>query len=145
MQKPAFEPHPAVARIVDANFNRLSEGLKVIEDIVRLGINEPALLTRIRTLRTRLGKSFLALRLSVVPFRNSDQDPGRKDRFDRLKRKSLPDVLWVNFKRTEEASRVLEEMLKIDRPDYARRIKKFRFTLYELEKRALAAIKKSQP
>lgn len=145
MRQRVVKLHPTIARIVDANLNRLNEGLKVIEDIVRLGMNNPVLLTRIRTLRTRLGKIFLPLRLSVVQFRNSGQDPGRQDRFDRLKRKSLTDVLWVNFKRAEEASRVLEEVLKIDQPDYARRIKIVRFTLYDLEKRALAATKKSQP
>ncbi|MCL6465198.1 MAG: thiamine-phosphate pyrophosphorylase [candidate division WOR-3 bacterium] len=142
MPKRAIDLSPAVGRIVDANLNRLSEGLKVIEDITRLTINEPALLNRIRQLRTRFGKEFTRLRRAVVQFRNSKQDPGRSDRFDRLKRQSLNDVLFANFKRTQEAARVLEEVLKIDLPGYARRIKKVRFTLYDLEKATLRAANK---
>ncbi len=142
MPKRAIELSPAVGRIVDANLNRLSEGLKVIEDITRLTLNAPALLNRIRQLRIRLGREFSNLRRSVVLFRNSKQDPGRNDRFDRLQRKNLADVLIANFKRTEEAARVLEEVLKIDTPDYARKIKKIRFVLYDLEKTALRAANK---
>ncbi|NPV14328.1 thiamine-phosphate pyrophosphorylase [candidate division WOR-3 bacterium] len=142
MPKRAIELSPAVGRIVDANLNRLSEGLKVIEDITRLTLNAPALLNRIRQLRIRLGREFSNLRRSVVLFRNSKQDPGRNDRFDRLKRKNLADVLFANFKRTEEAARVLEEVMKIDKPDYARKIKRIRFALYDLEKAALRAANK---
>jgi thiamine-phosphate pyrophosphorylase len=142
MPKRSINLSPAVGRIVDANLNRLSEGLKVIEDITRLAINEPALLNQIRQLRTRFGKEFPRLRRAVVQFRNSKQDPGRGDRFDRLKRKSLNDVLFANFKRAQEAARVLEEVLKIDFPDCAQKIKSVRFTLYDLEKATLRAANK---
>ncbi len=142
MPKRAIDLSPAVGRIVDANLNRLSEGLKVIEDITRLAINEPALLNHIRHLRTRFAKEFIRLRRAAVQFRNSKQDLGRGDRFDRLKRKSLNDVLFANFKRTQEAARVLEEVLKIDFPDCARKIKSVRFTLYDLEKATLRAANK---
>lgn len=142
MPERAIDLSPAVGRIVDANLNRLSEGLKVIEDITRLTLNAPVLLNRIRQLRIRFGREFSKLRRSVVLFRNSKQDPGRNDRFDRLKRKNLADVLFANFKRAQEASRVLEEVLKIDTPDYARKIKKIRFALYDLEKATLRAANK---
>lgn len=127
------------ARIVDANLNRLTEGLRVVEDVVRLGLASPALLRSVRALRTRLGAESRALRRAVIALRQSETDPGRGDRFDRAKRRNLDDVLLANFKRSEEACRVLEEVLKIDEPGLAARFKAARFRLYDLEKRALAA------
>jgi thiamine-phosphate pyrophosphorylase len=69
--------------------------------------------------------------------RQSETDLGRGDRFDRTKRKSLEDVLLANFKRAEEAARVLEEVLKLSDKALAVRFKAVRFRLYDLEKQAM--------
>ncbi|MCX6842812.1 MAG: thiamine-phosphate pyrophosphorylase [candidate division WOR-3 bacterium] len=124
-------------RIVDVNLNRLSEGLRVVEDIVRLGLEKPRLLAGVRVLRTRVGKETRALRKRVILSRQSETDIGRGDRFDRTKRKSLEDVLLANFKRAEEAARVLEEVLKLSDKTLAARFKAARFRLYDLEKQAM--------
>lgn len=134
--RPAFDP--AVARIVDVNINRLTEALKVIEDILRLGKEKRSLLRQVRSLRTELGKKLKDLRRQVINFRASKNDPGRAERFDRLPRRCIDDVLLANFKRAEESARVLEEMLKIIAPELAPRLKATRFRLYELEQAALA-------
>lgn len=129
---------PAGARVVDVNLNRLSEALKVIEDVVRFGLASKALLRRVRSLRTDLGKGVMRLRRQVILFRASEKDLGRSDRFDRLPRRNLEDVLLANFKRAEEAARVLEEMMKVTaQRDWAGRFKKIRFRLYRLEKAAV--------
>ncbi|MBN2537865.1 thiamine-phosphate pyrophosphorylase [candidate division WOR-3 bacterium] len=128
------------ARIIDANLNRLSEGLKVVEDIARLGMEHKGLLRGIRALRTRLGNDTLVLRRRVVLDRHSEDDPGRPDRFDRGKRRDLGDVLAANFKRCQEACRVLEEVLKVDEPRLGAGFKQARFRLYDLERDALAAL-----
>ncbi|HDR00425.1 MAG TPA: hypothetical protein ENN51_09110 [candidate division WOR-3 bacterium] len=135
------------ARIVDVNLNRLTEGLKVVEDVVRFGPDSPpgrlpaqrGLLRSIRALRTKVGADVRVLRRQVIARRASETDPGRADRFDRTKRRSLDDVLAANFKRCEESCRVLEELLKIDEPRLAVKFKAARFRLYDLERRALAA------
>ncbi|MFO7676270.1 MAG: thiamine-phosphate pyrophosphorylase [bacterium] len=127
------------ARIVDANLNRLTEGLRVVEDVVRLGLEHGTLLRSVRALRTRVGADTRALRRKVIAGRASERDPGRGDRFDRTKRRNLDDVLAANLKRCEEACRVLEEVLKIDEPKLSARFKAARFRLYDLERRALAA------
>ena len=133
------------ARITDVNLNRLTEGLKVVEDIVRLGLEQRALLRSVRALRHRLGRETVTLRKSVVAFRDSEQDPGRGDRFDRAKRKDLEDVLLANFKRSEEAARVLEEVLKPSEPRLSARFKQVRFRLYDLEKKAVLAAARRGP
>jgi hypothetical protein len=126
-------------RIIDVNLNRLSEGLRVVEDVVRFGLEKPRLLAGVRSLRTRIGKETRALRKRVILSRQSETDLGRGDRFDRTKRKSLEDVLLANFKRAEEAARVLEEVLKLSDKALAARFKAVRFRLYDLEKEAVAA------
>jgi len=131
-----------IARIIDVNLNRLTEGLRVVEDITRLGLEKPRLLAGVRSLRTRIGKETRALRRRVIMSRQSETDLGRGDRFDRAKRKSLEDVLLANFKRAEEAARVLEEVLKVDEPKLAGKLKAVRFRLYDLEK--LTAVAASQ-
>ena len=128
------------ARLIDANLNRLTEGLRVVEDVVRLGLERPVLLRSVRALRTRLGTEVRAVRRTVIPGRSSETDPGRDDRFDRTKRHSLDDVLLANLKRSQEACRVLEEVLKIDDPRRAVKFKAARFRLYDIEKQALAAL-----
>jgi thiamine-phosphate pyrophosphorylase len=126
------------ARIIDVNLNRLAEGLKVVEDVVRLGLEHRGLLRSVRALRTRVGKETRELRFPVVLERRSEDDPGRPDRFDRTKRRDLADVLTANFKRCQEACRVLEEVLKIDEPRLGAKFKQARFRLYDLERQALA-------
>ena len=125
------------ARIIDVNLNRLTEGLRVVEDVVRLGFENRGLLSGIRSLRTEVGRDVRALRKRVIPSRKSETDPGRGDRFDRTKRKSLEDVLLANFKRAEEAARVLEEVLKVTEPGLAGKLKAVRFRLYDLEREVL--------
>lgn len=127
------------ARIIDANLNRLLEGLKVIEDITRLGLNNRNLLRSVRALRNRVGRETRSLRHRVLSARDSEQDPGRGDRFDRLRRRDLADVLMANFRRAQESSRVLEELLKVEEPALSPKLKAVRFRLYDLEKKALQA------
>ena len=127
-------------RIIDVNLNRLTEGLRVVEDVVRLGLEHKGLLRSVRALRTRVGKQTRVLRKRVVLNRDSEKDMGRGDRFDRTKRESLEDVLLANFKRAEEAARVLEEVLKIEEPKLSVKFKATRFRLYDLEKKAIEAI-----
>jgi len=113
----------------------------VVEDVVRLGMDRPALLRRVRALRTRLGRETRALRRGVIVSRGSESDPGRGDRFDRTRRRSLEDVLAANLKRAQEAARVLEEVLKLEDARLAARMKEVRFQLYDVEKQAALALK----
>ena len=125
------------ARLVDVNLNRLTEGLKVVEDVVRFALDRPGLLRSIRALRARAGAGSRGLRRRVVRSRDSGRDAGRADRFDRTQRRNLEDVLMANFKRAEESARVLEEVLKIEDARLAARFKAVRFRLYDLEKKPM--------
>ncbi|MEO0078449.1 MAG: thiamine-phosphate pyrophosphorylase [candidate division WOR-3 bacterium] len=134
-----------ISRIIDVNLNRLTEGLRVVEDVVRLGLERPRLLSSIRTLRTRVSAATRVLRRRVIASRDSGSDLGRGGRFDRTTRSSLEDVLLANFKRAEEAARVLEEVLKVAEPKLAGRMKAVRFRLYDLEKRVADEVRRQRP
>ncbi len=141
MAKMIFQPR--VARIIDVNINRLTEALKVVEDVVRFGWESKPLLRRVRALRTKVGKELKSLRPQVIEFRASEDDLGRSDRFDRLKRESLEEVLLANCKRAEEAARVLEEVLKMMKGgNWAEFFKEVRFRVYDLEKGLLKMVEK---
>lgn len=129
-------------RITDVNLNRLTEALRVVEDVVRLGLESRRLLQRVRGLRTRVGREVRLLRRRVILARDSAADPGRPDRFDRTRRRSLEDVLLANLKRAEEAARVLEEVLKLGEPKLAARFKEVRFRLYDIEGLALQMLER---
>lgn len=134
-----------VARIVDVNLNRLTEGLRVVEDIARLAASDRQLLTIVRKLRTEVGKDSRALRRRVMLARASETDPGRGDRFDRTRRRTLDDILFANLKRAEESCRVLEETLKLFEPDRAPGFKALRFKLYDIEAAAARALTQDKP
>ncbi len=128
---------PRTARIIDVNLNRLTEGLRVVEDVVRFGLENRRLLAGIRKLRTQIGRDVRALRKQAIGSRRSETDLGRSDRFDRAKRRNLEGVLLANFKRAEESARVLEEVVKVAEPGLAAKFKAARFRLYDLEREAV--------
>ena len=126
-------------RIIDVNINRLTEGLRVVEEIIRFEFEDKKLLNSIRQIHNRLTRTIKNYRKAVIPFRKSETDLGRPDRFDKLKRQNLSDVLFANLKRAQEAARVLEEIIKINDAKMSAFFKEIRFSLYDIEK--LIAIK----
>ena len=126
-------------RIIDVNINRLTEGLRVVEEIVRFEFEDKKLLTSIRQIHNRLTRTIKNYRKTIIPFRKSETDLGRSDKFDKLKRQNLSDVLFANLKRAQEAARVLEEIIKINDVKMSAFFKEIRFSLYDIEK--LIAIK----
>lgn len=125
---------PGRLRIIDANVNRVTEGLRVIEDILRYGYENPILQQEIKDLRHRLSGSVDHRR--VIAHRDACSDVGFSStgvlEYDR---NSLEDVIRSNMKRSQEGLRVLEEMFKFDSIGTSKEIKTFRYLLYDLEKK----------
>lgn len=91
-------------------------------------------------MRTGVSRQTRSLRRRVIASRCSESDLGRTDRFDRARRRSIEDVLLANLKRAQEAARVLEEVLKLERLRLAARLKAVRFSLYDIEKEMLMTL-----
>ena len=121
-------------RIIDVNLNRLTEGMRVIEDIVRFKFDDKITVNTIRKLKQKLRQIMGEMRKKVIFSRKSEQDVGRSATFDKMKRTNLIDVLTANFKRSQESTRVLEEVFKLNDSQISGLFKSIRFTLYDVEK-----------
>ncbi len=133
-----------IYRIVDANLNRGREGVRVVEEVARLYLDDAALSSKFKKLRHELTgvarKSFDEKKL--LSFRNSEGDVGANGMGSlEKKRADLGSIVQANLRRSQEATRVLEEFGKLINPDSARIFKKIRFRLYVLEQEMQALLK----
>ncbi len=126
-----------VYRVVDANLNRLREALRVVEEYVRFAADRPDLAARLKGLRHAVAPIEQAVgQHALLACRDTATDPfASETRPEERLRDGMAGVARANLKRGQEASRALEEYLKLlpgDAPaDEAKRI---RFELYDLEK-----------
>ena len=121
-------------RIVDANFNRTREGLRVLEELARFSDRNPVLTKTLRGLRHRISvlteRSFP--RPKLLANRCSETDPGRNFRPE--KRTGKKDLVLANSLRVAESLRVLEEMVTLLKPEATTSFQDLRFSFYDLEK-----------
>ena len=125
-----------VYRIIDANFNRAREALRVIEDFCRFSLNSAPLTTCAKQLRHELSAAISNLDpAKLIAARDSDGDVGVGVTVDnQLQRKDLRDCCTAACKRLTESLRALAEMTQTLNPEVAQTIEKLRFSAYTLEK-----------
>jgi len=130
-----------VYRILDANANRAREGLRVLEDIARFIHNNEKITSQLKRERHRI-TSFLKNvpgpggEKILIKARDSAADVGAKTNTPgEKKRDGIMEVAISNFRRSQEAIRVLEEFTKIFKGTVSQRFKAMRFRLYALEKK----------
>jgi thiamine-phosphate pyrophosphorylase len=126
-----------VARILDANFNRAREALRVIEDSVRFGADDASLTAALKQLRHDLAAAIAGLdSQSLLTHRDTPGDVGTAISTDSEQtRDSMEDVVAAAFKRLTEALRVLEEYGKTVDASFAASIEQLRYRAYDLEMR----------
>ncbi len=125
---------PELLRVIDANLNRLREGIRVIEDITRYKNNNKELSLKLKNLRhlARVDEN-----LALLQNRDSINDVLRQSTKSELKRTDILNIITANFKRAQESSRVLEELYKLNTPHYSENFKHIRYELYDLEKQII--------
>ena len=129
---PSLDSHSAgIERLIDANLNRLGEGIRVIEDIARYVHDDSTLTPRLKTLRHQLQQAHNPQRLL---YRDIENDVQKESISSELTRSSLSDLIIANFSRTQESSRVLEESFKLTDTTLSELFKSIRYELYALEK-----------
>ncbi|MCF7916677.1 MAG: thiamine-phosphate pyrophosphorylase [Candidatus Omnitrophica bacterium] len=128
-------PDKKYLSIIDANFNRCKEGLRVTEDIFRFVIKDDLLRGKARNFRHSLVHSVdPCLIKEAILERDSAKDLGKKlDSFEN-KRDGLWDTLYRNLQRTKESLRVLEEFSKIIDKKNTAGLKDLRYKIYDFEK-----------
>lgn len=112
-------------QVIDANINRVAEGLRVIEDYTRFISKQKAKTARLAILRKEISRSEIDL-VKHLLIRDPSQDMRAKDIPQR--RKDGFALLKANFKRVEEGLRVLEEYTGNSLYN------KMRYEIYTLEK-----------
>lgn len=120
-----------IARLIDANLNRLKEGIRVIEDINRYIYDDASLTSQLKTLRHTLQPLYSPKYLLM---RDIQKDVLKHTTQSELRRNSITDLIIANFSRAQESARVLEEGFKVIDPELSEIAKEARYTLYDLEK-----------
>lgn len=123
-------------RIIDANFNRCKEGLRVCEDICRFHLRCRTLAARFGAARhalTRLLDSSRISRRKLIRARDTKGDSGKTSCLI-PRRKTFRETFCANAQRVKESLRVLEEVFKMCDEKSSRGIQKLRFAFYDLEK-----------
>jgi len=129
-------------RTLDANLNRVSEGIRVIEDIFRFEHENSAITHSLRNVRHRVRNTSRMMTSLLLHNRQVAFDPGvsisMKTNLD--KRTNQTDVLHANFKRIQEGLRSIEESLKsMGKYDIAKQYEQIRFETYSIEKQCYLA------
>ncbi len=118
-------------RLLDANLNRLREGIRVVEDIFRYIYNDKQTASKLKTLRHN---ARIDLYDQLLDSRNIVGDVLKQSTSSEQTREDLQKILIANFKRAQESSRVLEEFGKLISSEVAENFKNIRYELYDLEK-----------
>jgi thiamine-phosphate pyrophosphorylase len=127
---------PAICRILDANLDRAREGLRIIEEWCRFGLNSAQLAGECKQMRQELA-SWHVQELRAA--RDTPGDPGTElTHPGEEHRSSIQQLLQANLCRVEEALRVLEEYGKLYNPDMGAAFKQMRYQVYVLESNLLA-------
>jgi len=132
MEQPAY-------RIIDANFNRSREALRVIEDFCRFSLNSAIFTERAKKLRHQLCGLISSLDTGrLLASRDTNADVGAGLSVEgQMKRTGLADSAKAACKRLTEALRSMSEVIAAENPQLAGQIETLRFEAYNLEKDCL--------
>jgi thiamine-phosphate pyrophosphorylase len=120
-----------VYRILDANLDRAREGLRIIEEWCRFGLNNSQLTGECKRERQELASWHTA---ELRAARDTPGDPGTElTHPQEEQRTSIKTLLQANFCRVQEALRVLEEYGKLYNPNMGKALKQMRYRIYTLE------------
>jgi len=124
-----------ILRTVDANINRVSEGLRVLEDVSRFILEDENSTRRLKSVRHQVNRLAGELGIHLLLSRDSEGDIGAEN--DLVKEhRDLYSIVRANAKRAQEGLRVLEELAKL--PELkdiipADEIKQSRYLIYTIE------------
>ena len=123
-------------RVIDANLNRVKEGLRVCEEVVRFVLENKKITADFKKARHQvdaLAKK-ICFKAVLLAERQSQKDVGRLNSCGELKRCNVKDIFWASIQRVKESLRVLEEFSKLVNIKAAKGFKQLRYDVYEIEK-----------
>ncbi len=137
-----------ILRIIDANYNRISEGLRFLEEIARMFLDDGSLTQQLKTIRHDVIRGDVSFQTQLLKSRDSAGDVGIDIEVSgEEKEKELPILLVANAKRVQESLRVLEELAKLPGMPTgfdSERFKHARFNLYTIEQELMSRLLQQQ-
>jgi thiamine-phosphate pyrophosphorylase len=126
----------AALRIIDANFNRASEGLRVVEEQCRFAMGDQHLTECCKQLRHDLTATIQLIRpAQLLAARDTPGDVGTSVKTPaEATRHTIADIAAASWKRIEQALRAIEEYGKLVSPELATRAESIRYRVYTLAK-----------
>ena len=127
-----------IYRLIDANINRASEALRVLEDWARFVDDDKNISEKLKNARHKINNTFSEFS-NLILSRESALDVGR-DIKSPSKKSSIRDVIRANCKRLEESLRVLAEygqVLDIN----VKELENLRYEIYTIEKELIKSEK----
>jgi hypothetical protein len=121
-------------RMIDANANRVAEGLRTLEDVARFtGLSN--LQSQYKSVRHALQESIDAIGIAgLVSARDAHGDVGRETKTPSEKDRShgIASIVAAAGSRVEQGLRVIEESCKVFTPSVWPPIEKLRYRVYDL-------------
>lgn len=129
-------------RIIDANLNRIGEGLRVLEEFARMTLNDREMSQQLKNLRHDTARCNPDIQQLLLQSRDSAGDVGAEMRVPgEGKNRNIPEIIRANSRRAQESLRVMEEIARLpgsglDTENYQRA----RFEMYTIEKTLVSRI-----
>ncbi|MFC2060329.1 thiamine phosphate synthase [Chloroflexota bacterium] len=133
-----------ILRIIDVALNRIGEGLRFLEDVARLILNDATLTQQLKTMRHDTVRGDWSFNQQLIEARNSAGDIGINiEARGEGKHRELPITIVANARRVQESLRTLEELAKspgtTPKLD-SEKFKQARFNLYTIEQNLLSKL-----
>jgi len=130
-------------RLLDANLNRASEGLRVLEDVARFILDDQPLSRELKAVRHEVSALAQEFEVQLLSLRDSPGDVGRESGVPSTGEDAGVALVRANAKRTEESLRVIEECARLPglggRIDSAH-VERLRYATYDFEKRLVGRL-----
>lgn len=136
-----------ICRILDANFNRAREALRVAEDCGRFAMNDPAITAMAKCMRSDLQDVLKDMPVDeMLASRDTPGDIGTEisSPTEPVRDGGMADVVTAACKRLTEALRTIEEYSKFVAPGQTVGIERMRYNAYTLEQRLMAKLTVAQ-
>jgi thiamine-phosphate pyrophosphorylase len=132
----------AIYRILDANLDRAREGLRIVEEWCRFGLNHQLLAEECKKIRQELAQWHT---WELRQARDTPADVGTSlSHPQEEERHSIEQLLQANLCRVQEALRVLEEYGKLYEPTMGQACKQMRYRVYTIESNLLTNYRHQQ-
>ena len=149
----------SVYRILDAAINRAGEGMRVVEDYVRMVVQDEHLSRQLKQLRHDLTQSTISIepesriaardtvgdvgcRIETEAEYQRGSDPVERSEGGAAGQHSGPasGLVQANLARAQQALRTIEEFSKTIDPEIAKQVEQLRYRTYTIEKAVLTTV-----